>query len=228
MSPGRGFTRFTVTVKPGEKRTLRLAGARNLAAKALGARVLTSSAGSLNAASLIDAGASAPAADAAVGVDARALPRTAWGHATPIWWGTWSLMVIEGNRSIYGKLYRQVRSTSDDAGWAETTEQALAMTIKKLPAAGTIAQQRVTCGARLCEIVVTGRAGAPQADDSALTNALQDKPFVDVSRAMASVVPGAELVVVRDAGHSPQLENPVRWLDALERFLASVERAPAA
>ena len=54
VSPGRGFTRFTVTVKPGEKRTLRLAGARNLAAKALGARVLTSSAGSLNAASLID------------------------------------------------------------------------------------------------------------------------------------------------------------------------------
>jgi 2-succinyl-6-hydroxy-2,4-cyclohexadiene-1-carboxylate synthase len=56
----------------------------------------------------------------------------------------------------------------------------------------------------------------------------QDKPFLDGSRAMAGVVPGAELVVVRDAGHSPQLENPGLWLDALERFLASVERAPAA
>lgn len=32
----------------------------------------------------------------AVAVDARALPRTAWGHATPIWWGTWSLLIIEG------------------------------------------------------------------------------------------------------------------------------------
>jgi len=56
----------------------------------------------------------------------------------------------------------------------------------------------------------------------------QDKPFFDVSRDMAAVVPGAELVVVRDAGHSPQLENPGPWLDALERFLARVERAPAA
>lgn len=56
----------------------------------------------------------------------------------------------------------------------------------------------------------------------------QDTPFLDGSRLMAGVVPGAELVVVRDAGHSPQLENPVPWLDALERFLDSVERAPAA
>jgi len=56
----------------------------------------------------------------------------------------------------------------------------------------------------------------------------QDKPFVDGSRAMASVVPGAELVVVRDAGHSPQLENPRPWLDALQQFLARIERAPAA
>ena len=38
----------------------------------------------------------ADADDARVGVDARALPRTAWGHATPIWWGMWSVMVIEG------------------------------------------------------------------------------------------------------------------------------------
>lgn len=56
----------------------------------------------------------------------------------------------------------------------------------------------------------------------------QDTPFFDVSRDMAGVVPGAELVVVRDAGHSPQFENPGPWLDALERFLASVERASAA
>ena len=56
----------------------------------------------------------------------------------------------------------------------------------------------------------------------------QDTPFLDGSRVMAGVVPGAELVVVRDAGHSPQFENPVAWLDALERFLDSVERAPAA
>jgi pimeloyl-ACP methyl ester carboxylesterase len=56
----------------------------------------------------------------------------------------------------------------------------------------------------------------------------QDTPFLEASHAMARVVPGAELVVVRDAGHSPQLENPRRWRDALQGFLARVERAPAA
>lgn len=50
----------------------------------------------------------------------------------------------------------------------------------------------------------------------------QDKPFVGVSRAMAAAIPGAELVVVADAGHSPQFENPAVWIDTLERFLAVV------
>jgi 3-oxoadipate enol-lactonase len=56
----------------------------------------------------------------------------------------------------------------------------------------------------------------------------QDEPFVEGSRQMAATIPGAELVVIPDAGHSPQFENPVPWLDALDRFLAGVERATAA
>ena len=56
----------------------------------------------------------------------------------------------------------------------------------------------------------------------------QDEPFVEGSRQMAAVIPGAELVVIPDAGHSPQFENPAPWLDALDRFLAGVERATAA
>jgi pimeloyl-ACP methyl ester carboxylesterase len=56
----------------------------------------------------------------------------------------------------------------------------------------------------------------------------QDEPFVDASRAMAATISGAELVVVRDAGHSPQLENPGPWFEALDGFLLGVERAPAA
>jgi 3-oxoadipate enol-lactonase len=56
----------------------------------------------------------------------------------------------------------------------------------------------------------------------------QDKAFVEPSRAMAATIPGAELVVVRDAGHSPQFENPTDWFDALEAFLLGVERASAA
>ncbi len=60
---------------------------------------------------------------------------------------------------------------------------------------------------------------------------VQDEPFVDVSRAMADTIAGAELVVIPDAGHSPQFENPDAWLTALERFLARVDRqdeSPAA
>jgi pimeloyl-ACP methyl ester carboxylesterase len=56
----------------------------------------------------------------------------------------------------------------------------------------------------------------------------QDESFVDASYRMAATIPSAELVVVPDAGHSPQFENPRPWLDALERFLADVERATAA
>jgi pimeloyl-ACP methyl ester carboxylesterase len=56
----------------------------------------------------------------------------------------------------------------------------------------------------------------------------QDESFVEASRRMAATIPGAELVVVPDAGHSPQFENAGVWLQAIERFLASVERATAA
>jgi 3-oxoadipate enol-lactonase len=57
----------------------------------------------------------------------------------------------------------------------------------------------------------------------------QDEPFVGVSRDMAETIPGAELVVIPDAGHSPQFENPAAWLRALERFLrAPVRESPAA
>jgi 3-oxoadipate enol-lactonase len=56
----------------------------------------------------------------------------------------------------------------------------------------------------------------------------QDTPFLDVSRAMAATIPQASLVVVPNAGHSPQFENPEAWLDAMTRFLASVPVAPVA
>lgn len=60
---------------------------------------------------------------------------------------------------------------------------------------------------------------------------VQDEPFVGVSRAMAETIPGAELVVIPDAGHSPQFENPSAWFSTLQRFLARVDRqdqSPAA
>jgi 3-oxoadipate enol-lactonase len=50
----------------------------------------------------------------------------------------------------------------------------------------------------------------------------QDAPFRGPSQAMADAIEGAQLVVVPDAGHSPQFENPGAWIDAMSRFLASV------
>ena len=50
----------------------------------------------------------------------------------------------------------------------------------------------------------------------------QDTPFLAPSRAMADAIPGAELVVVPDAGHSPQFEAPERWWDAVSGFLDRV------
>ncbi len=51
----------------------------------------------------------------------------------------------------------------------------------------------------------------------------QDRPIVKPSQAMAGAIPGAELAVIADAGHSPQFENPDAWWDALSSFLARVE-----
>ncbi len=50
----------------------------------------------------------------------------------------------------------------------------------------------------------------------------QDKPFLRPSRTMADAIEGARLVVIPDAGHSPQFENPTAWIEAMTRFLATV------
>ena len=52
---------------------------------------------------------------------------------------------------------------------------------------------------------------------------VQDAPFVGVSEAMAATIPGARLVVIPDAGHSPQFENGPAWLETLTGFLAGVD-----
>jgi 3-oxoadipate enol-lactonase len=50
----------------------------------------------------------------------------------------------------------------------------------------------------------------------------QDTPFVTASRAVADAIEHAQLVIIPDAGHSPQFENPGAWIDALSLFLSSV------
>jgi pimeloyl-ACP methyl ester carboxylesterase len=52
----------------------------------------------------------------------------------------------------------------------------------------------------------------------------EDAPFRRTSEEMAAAIPGARLVVVPDAAHSPQIENPEVWFDAIR---AHLERARA-
>jgi pimeloyl-ACP methyl ester carboxylesterase len=46
-----------------------------------------------------------------------------------------------------------------------------------------------------------------------------DEPFLQPSAAMTEAIPDARFVVVPDAGHSPQFENPDAWIGALREFL---------
>lgn len=47
----------------------------------------------------------------------------------------------------------------------------------------------------------------------------EDRPFLKASQRMADTIPGAELVVIPDAAHSPQFENPEAWWKAITTFL---------
>jgi pimeloyl-ACP methyl ester carboxylesterase len=50
----------------------------------------------------------------------------------------------------------------------------------------------------------------------------EDEPFLKPSVRMAEAIPHAELVVIPEAGHSPQFENPDVWWQSLTAFLARV------
>jgi pimeloyl-ACP methyl ester carboxylesterase len=54
----------------------------------------------------------------------------------------------------------------------------------------------------------------------------QDSMFLKPMAEIVATVPGAELVVIPDAGHSPQFENPEAWIAAMLGFLSEVPRHP--
>ncbi len=55
-----------------------------------------------------------------------------------------------------------------------------------------------------------------------------DELFVEPSRHMAEVLPDARLAVLPDGGHSPQVEAPDAWRDALVAFLDEIAAAAPA
>lgn len=54
----------------------------------------------------------------------------------------------------------------------------------------------------------------------------EDVDFVGPSERLAAAIPGAELVVIPDAAHSPQFENPDRWWKDVSGFLGAGVAAP--
>lgn len=49
----------------------------------------------------------------------------------------------------------------------------------------------------------------------------EDRGFLEASRRMADAIATADLVVIPDASHSPQFENPDAWWDAVAPFLGA-------
>jgi len=47
----------------------------------------------------------------------------------------------------------------------------------------------------------------------------EDKPFLEAAIVMERGIPGARRVVIPAAGHSPQLEAPRAWREAIEAHL---------
>jgi pimeloyl-ACP methyl ester carboxylesterase len=46
--------------------------------------------------------------------------------------------------------------------------------------------------------------------------------MLEDSRRLAATIPGAELTVIPDAGHVPQVEQPDAWWNALRGFLGGL------
>jgi pimeloyl-ACP methyl ester carboxylesterase len=54
----------------------------------------------------------------------------------------------------------------------------------------------------------------------------QDTPFLAASRRMAEAIPGAQLEIIPEAGHSPQFEAPETWWKVVSDFLGTPSAAP--
>lgn len=68
---------------------------------------------------------------------------------------------------------------------------------------------------------LTDRLGALRCPTTVLVGE-EDDGFLRPSEELVAAIPGAELVRIPDAAHSPQIENPTAWLAAIEAHLRRV------
>jgi 2-succinyl-6-hydroxy-2,4-cyclohexadiene-1-carboxylate synthase len=69
------------------------------------------------------------------------------------------------------------------------------------------------------------RLGEIRCPTTVLVGDQESPPLAQGSRELAAGIPGAKLVVIEDAAHSPQLENPEAWLAAVLGHLDAVRAA---
>jgi 2-succinyl-6-hydroxy-2,4-cyclohexadiene-1-carboxylate synthase len=113
-------------------------------------------------------------------------------------------------------LARCVERMGEERFWARMRAKSLAMD----PVAFA------TLGPLLCgHDGIEHRLGEIRCPTTVLVGAQESPPLAEGSRALAAGIPGARLVVIEDAAHSPQLENPEAWLAAVLGHLDAARRA---
>jgi len=113
-------------------------------------------------------------------------------------------------------MARCVARMGEERFWARMRAKSLAMD----PTAFA------TLGPLLCaDEGVAHRLGEIRCPTTVLVGDQESPPLARGSRELAAGIPGAQLVVIEDAAHSPQLENPEAWLAAVLGHLDAARRA---
>lgn len=106
-------------------------------------------------------------------------------------------------------VQRCIERMTPELHWARIEAKILAMDPVAFGALGAALTESESVADRLGEI---------RCPTTVLVGA-EDKPFLDAARVLAEGIPGARHVVIEDAAHCPQLENPDAWLAAIEEHL---------
>jgi pimeloyl-ACP methyl ester carboxylesterase len=127
------------------------------------------------------------------------------------------------------------RNAEARAGWNRMAEQyAKGFETRGLAALGTSDEVNADVHRDASGLIRTARAVLAQRDAAVIESLPgiavptlvivgdQDTPFLDGSRYMAAKIPGAQIVVIADAGHAPNIARPAAFEQAITEFLAGV------
>ena len=76
--------------------------------------------------------------------------------------------------------------------------------------------------------VVDRRPVLAKIDKPTLVIASAESPLLDAQKQMANAIPGAQFVIVKDAGHALFVDDPQSFDESLQRLLASIAKKRAA